>query len=582
MANEFGGIGKVTEEESVLGKDLNATGSFKRSFEGTQAEWSSLEQNKILHEIFNENSSDEKLEAAGVDKMEALAFLRSTDEDKSKMSHRELKMYESLQKAGVDPVEIIQRQKKIIKDKGELGEERVGFWSALAGGAAGFLADPKNAIITAFAGSAAIGTSAALGVTSIPGIAAIGALENGIGDAIIAGSLRTDDKRKLQGIAMGMAGGAILPGVGTAVGMGLKSARKTFSEVFNSSKLTKEVMAKAEKAIADAPNSSAKSAAKAEIEAYKEIGGNIKDAIEIRGKIVHDLHNGGTKNGKIVDGLKVDLPGDISVKGRNRSELLTNLKAELSKNKNVSPDAIDATINRLNSQEFVGNVDKFTVLTEGASRKKIPFTRSSGREVIIDSKFKHLVYETKELAEAAISKKKLEDVQIVSQRNGKFAVVREFDEARRLDGTKRFETKAQAEKELPEYAARMGLDPEDMSISTVPSRSKRADIKEDYIISHLGSVSRSKDLQRTTNTPLDNLSITKTRELVDDTTELKSNIDRMVEKKLPDTKDIDTTIDQLLLDDTIEFEMTKDLKRFNGMYKASKEVLEEIRKGCNI
>ena len=94
------------------------------------------------------------------------------------------------------------------------------------------------------------------------------------------------------------------------------------------------------------------------------------------------------------------------------------------------------------------------------------------------------------------------------------------------------------------------------------------------------SATRFADPERATNTFLDTLSITKFKEVSEVVETIKTHEERMIERAVPESKDIDTIVDQLLNDDTIRFEMETDLKKFNGIYKASKEVLDEIKKGC--
>lgn len=582
--NNFYGIPKARPEESIDSQQFNLPSEIgrERAYSAVQAEWSGREQQRVLEKLVADNVSKEKLDSVGMLPRDVAFYVFNTDEDDMKDDDHTIA--KNLRKIGVDPVELAERHRKTIRERGQLDDERVGLWDRMYGGLLGYFSDPLNVAVNVVGALATGGLANAFKIGSVGGKAALGAFENGMVEALIAAPLKTDLEEKVKGVAFAAGAGAALPALGAGVGAALPAAKKALSKgygrIFNKSRLTKEVMKEADEVVKRLPEGELKTTLKEEIEVYKELGGKFEDAVEIRAKVASDLEKGISPQGRIEEKLRIELPGGQKVVGKNREDLMRNLTAKL-EDEGFDSQMIDDAIERLNEQEFIGNVDRYRVATReipAAERKKAFIERPDGTKKEIKAKYEHLIYATREEAEAAIEKFKVEDAQVIAQRNGKFAVVQEGDTALQMPGTARFPSRAKAEAKIEEYAKQFGVDEDVLGVEKVPSFSEK--YESDYIITNLGSATRFADPERATNTFLDTLSITKFKEVSEVVETIKTHEERMIERAVPESKDIDTIVDQLLNDDTIRFEMETDLKKFNGIYKASKEVLDEIKKGC--
>lgn len=616
MSNSiFGDPIELLESERLSSEETNLSFSESESkvYEAMQAEASQVEQTRIVRKIIEDNVGADKMEGAGLTS-ERIAeyvygqeFLQQRTMPKSmnamgamgpmsgqatfgERALREARTEETrkkLEKAGIDAQELYGRYTDTLKTRREQ-ETRAGLLATIVGTVRGYADDRYNLATMFAAPGGAIKSGASIGSQVLKTAIANMAME-----AAVTARLDTPLDTKAANVVGAGLGVAAMMGAG----IGLKAASKKAMSIFNGSKLSKNVASKLSKVAEETTDTNLKAALKEEIVFLDRIGGTFDDAMEIRVGISKDIAEG-RRVRAVKEKFKVELPGERVV-GNTREELMENLRVRLEETPGLDRVDIEDALARMDEQEFIGNVDRYTVLSEDIPRTKRNFTRSSGRVQQLDETKKQLIYETRELAEAAVKKRKLEDVQVIAQRNGKYAVVRESDEPLQMAGTRRFATRADAEKELPEYAARFGVDAEDLSITTVGTKSKNPDIKVDHIITHNGSAARFAAPERATNTVLDTLSITKFKELseaseipsVDFAKEGQAKVvfeadkilNRTVETEAKISKDIDRYVDQLVKDDTIVYDIPDadiDLKKFNGFLKQARKDLSDFKNSC--
>lgn len=596
--------------------DLPFQEGFEAADRASLSGYSWEEQKSIASKVIEDNVSKERLEAAGLSTEEirdhivggfsssgsqvASAYdllpssLRKQVEERVsgdlefRDAEKALAIDKKLKAAGIDAEELQSRYMSNIKSDLK-GDERAGLLASITGGIKGYLSDPWNvgALFVGPGGLARSGASMGVQLSKI-------ALGNMAVESALMARLDTPLEEKVIAAVGAGVGGAALAGAGR----GLGELKNTVLDIFNKSRLAKDVARNAEKVIEKMPEGRLRADFREEIAFIDTIGGTFDDAMNIRYKVGESIAEGKFP-GKVVEGFKVELPGR-TVKGSTREELMANLRVELESANAFDRFDVEDALNRLDEQEFVGNVDRYRVVTEEipmTERKKTFIERPDGTKKEVKAKYRHLIFDSREAAESAIKSKKLDDVQVVAQNNGRYAVVREADEAVQMPGTARFPSKAKAEAKLEEYSRQFGVDIEDLSIERVPSFSEKYDF--DYIISNIGSAGRFARPETATNTFLDTMSITKFKDLSDASDPVSLDFakgeqakvyfksrDMLETRQLREeeiSKDMDRYIDQLVEDDTIVFDIPDvelNPKKFNGLLKQTREVLKDFKKDC--
>ena len=319
------------------------------------------------------------------------------------------------------------------------------------------------------------------------------------------------------------------------------------------------------------------------MDSLNQIGGRIDDALEIDAKIREDIASGNPKPRKLVDRYRVTGSNGVEFTGNTKREAIEAAK-RFYDDSNIPNSEVDRFVTSLDSQEFVGNIGSYRQIFDDipvSEQKKVRVKRADGTIKEKKATVRPLIFDS--IDESQKKSEKFPGSQVISREDGKFALVEESDSISQLPGTRRYASEQDAKKAIKEIAEDSGLPESELSVQELPAFSGKSG-EVDYVVGHNVSVRPYKSPEGVEKNIMDGLRIEKFKTLSepsDDVLEETLNKAQKIDELSPlERKDVDSTIDQLLADDSIELNFEKDLKQINGFRKRATEVLDEFLKEC--